>query len=68
MAIKVLRNPKESVDRLISRFNKKVQGSRILLQVRANRYFKKAPSKRHSRMAAVMRDFHRTQREKLKFY
>ncbi len=68
MSVKVFRNPKESVDRLISRFNKKVQGSRILLAVRANRYFKKPASKRHARMAAVMRDFHRKQREKLKYY
>ena len=68
MAIKVIRNSKESADRLISRFNKKIQGSRILLLVRSNRYFKKKPNKRHSRMAAIMRDFHRKQREKMKYY
>lgn len=68
MAIKVFRNPKESSDRLISRFNKKVQASRILLEVKAKRYFKRDPNKRHMRRAAIMRDFHRKQREKMKYY
>lgn len=68
MTVRVFRNPKESADRLISRFNKKVQGSRILLDVREKRYFKKQESKRHQRKAAVMRDFYRTKREKMKFY
>ena len=30
MAVHVTKNPKESVERLISRFNKKMQGSRML--------------------------------------
>lgn len=68
MAIKVLRNPKESVDRLIARFNKKVQSSRILVQLKARRYFKRAPRKREVRAAAVMRQHYRTQRDKMKFY
>ena len=68
MPVRVHRNPKESVDRLISRFNKKVQSSRILLLVRERRYFRREPNKRHSRMAAIMRDFHRRQREKMKYY
>jgi ribosomal protein S21 len=68
MGIKVYRNSKESADRLISRFNKKMQASRILLQVKENRYYKKKPNKRYLRQAAIMRDFHRSQREKMKYY
>jgi ribosomal protein S21 len=68
MAIKVLRNPKESVDRLIARFNKKVQSSRILLTLKARRYFKRDPRKRETRAAAIMRDHYRSQRDKMKFY
>lgn len=68
MAITVRRNPKESADRLISRFNKKIQASRILLLVKERRYHQKDPSKRHQRKAAIMRDHYRKQREKMKYY
>ena len=68
MAIKVIKNPKESVDRLIARFNKKVQSSRILIQLKARRYFKRDPRKREVRAAAIMRDMHRSNRDKMKFY
>ena len=68
MAITLFKNPKESVDRLISRFNKKVQASRIILQSKERRYRRKKPSKRHVRTAAMMRSHYRSQREKQKFY
>ena len=68
MAITLYRNPKESPERFISRFNKKVQASRVLLLVRERRYFKHKPSKRYMRAAAIMRDFHRGQREKQKYH
>jgi len=68
MAIKVLRNPKESVDRLIARFNKKVQSSRILVQLKARRYFKRDPRKREVRAAAIMRQHYRSLRDKMKYY
>lgn len=68
MAIRVIRNPKESPDRLVSRFNKKVQASRIILQVKGRRYFKRKPNKRYLRQAAVMRTHYRAQREKLQYY
>jgi len=68
MAIKVIRNPKESVDRLIARFNKKVQSSRVILQLKSRRYFKRPLRKREERAAAVMRDMHRSKREKMKYY
>jgi len=68
MPIRVIRNPKESVDRLIARFNKKVQSSRILPQLKAKRYFKRPLRKREVRSAAIMRTHYRTTREKMKFY
>ena len=68
MALKVYRNPKESVERMISRFNKKVQASRVLLEVKNRRYWKRAPTKRYLRQAAIMRWFYRDLREKQKFH
>jgi ribosomal protein S21 len=68
MPVKVIRNAKESVDRLIARFNKKMQSSRIIVQLKARRYHKRPLRKREVRAAAVMRDMHRSKREKLKFY
>lgn len=68
MAITVYRNPKESVDRLISRFNKKMQASRIILLAKEKRYHKRKPNRRYMRRAAIMRDFYRSQKEKMKFY
>lgn len=68
MSIRVMKNPKESVDRLISRFNKKVQASRIVILSKSKRYLKKQPSARHQRKGAIMRSHYRLQREKSKFY
>lgn len=68
MAVFVLKNSKESVDRLIARFNKKVQASRILLQVRERRYYKRPLKKRQLRARAVKREHYRGMKEKMKFY
>jgi ribosomal protein S21 len=68
MSITVIRNPKESVDRLIARFNKKVQSSRVLLLVKEARYFHRPEKKRHARQKAIMRDHYRSQKDKLRFY
>lgn len=68
MGIYMKKSQKESVDRLISRFNKKVQTSRILLLAKEKRYLKKGPNKRHMRRAAIMRSHYRSQREKMKYY
>lgn len=68
MAVRVTKNSKESVDRLISRFNKKVQGSRVILEVKNRRYRKKPLTKRLVRQAAVMRDHYRAKRDKMQYY
>jgi ribosomal protein S21 len=68
MAITVYRNPKESLDRMISRFNKKVQASRVILQVKNRRYWKKPSTRRQIRQAAIMRWYYRNLREKMQYY
>lgn len=67
MVIRVRKNDKESVDRVISRFNKKVQSSRILLNKRRNRYYSKPLTKRKQRKKAIKREEYRKLREKTKF-
>ncbi|MFC1811010.1 hypothetical protein ACFLZH_05905 [Patescibacteria group bacterium] len=67
MTVRVVKNEKESVDRVISRFNKKVQGSRILLKKRTGRYRQKPLTKRLVRKKAVKREEYRALREKNRF-
>ena len=67
MPVKVDRNPKESTDRMISRFNKAVQKSRKLLYWKEHRYFKKPKTKRQLRQAAVVRERYRREKEKQKY-
>jgi ribosomal protein S21 len=68
MALRVYRNPKESLDRMLSRFNKKVQASRVILEVKNRRYWKRPPTKRHVRAAAIMRAHYRSVRSKMQYY
>ena len=68
MPVTVVKNDKESVDRVIARFNKKVQASRLLLILRERRYFKKPPTKRLIRKKALKRTYYRTLRERNKFH
>ncbi len=68
MAVKVYKNSKESLDRLISRFNKLVQGSRVLLEVKSRRYYTKPLTKRLIRKRAIMREYYRRQNEKKQYY
>lgn len=68
MRISVRKNDKESNERLIARFNKKVQGSRKLLEIRSKRYFKPVKTKKETRAAAIMREHYRAKKEKSKFY
>ena len=68
MKVTVFKKEGESNERLISRFTKKVQGSRKLLKIRSERYLSKDPSKRHVRISAVMREKYRSAREKNRFY
>ena len=66
--IHVNKGEKESVERLINRFNKLVQKSRIILFKKDKRYHKRKMTKRQTRQAAVMREHYRGLREKKKYY
>lgn len=68
MGVKVYKNSKESADRLISRFNKKVQASRVILEVKSRRYNEKKKTKRLVRQAAIMREMYRAKRNKEQYY
>ena len=68
MKVYVSKNKGESNERLISRFNKKVQGSRKILKIRSDRYHKKDDTRRKQRASAIMRDHYRALREKNRFY
>lgn len=68
MKVTIWKSDKESNERAITRFNKKVQASRKLLEVRGKRYHTKPENKRHARKRAIMRDHYRAMREKSKFY
>lgn len=61
------KNPKESNEKLISRFQKKVQGSRIILMKKARMYYKKPLKKGAVRKRAIMREHYRALREKQKY-
>ena len=65
--IHLKKNAKESNEKLISRFQKKVQGSRIILLAKERKYFKKPAKKRNIRKKAIMREHYRAVREKQKY-
>ena len=66
--IYAVRKENESVDKLINRFKKQVQGTRLLLQVRKGRYHQKKLTKKKIREAAVIREGHRTEKAKKMHY
>ncbi len=53
----------ESNERLISRFKKTVQRSRILMEAKKHQYHSRKPGVKRTRQAAVMRTFYRKKRE-----
>ena len=65
--IRLVKNPKESNEKLLSRFQKKVQGSRIILLAKERMYFKKPLKKGRQRSKAIMREHYRDAREKAKY-
>jgi len=68
MIVKVVKNEKESNERCISRFNKKVQASRKILEIKKARYHKKSATKTQVRGGAIVREKYRAAKEKNKFY
>ncbi|MFA6521431.1 MAG: hypothetical protein WCT53_03545 [Candidatus Gracilibacteria bacterium] len=65
--IHLKKNPKESNEKLIARFQKKVQGSRILLMAKEKMYHKKPAKKGAIRKRAIMREHYRSVREKQRY-
>jgi len=65
--IYAIKKQNESNERLMSRFKKVVQRSRIM-ETRRKRYFKETVTKKETRESAVKRSFYRAKREKAKFY
>jgi ribosomal protein S21 len=61
------KKPNESNERLISRFKKVVQRSRILDQ-KKNRYHAQKPTKKFTREAAIKRAYYRGKRDKEQYY
>lgn len=65
--IHLVKNAKESNEKLISRFQKKVQGSRIITLTKERMHFKKPLKKGKIRARAIKREEYRSVREKQKY-
>ncbi|MBI2634106.1 hypothetical protein HYW82_00345 [Candidatus Peregrinibacteria bacterium] len=68
MKVRVVKDEKESNERLVSRFNKVVQASRKLVKIRDEQYYVHKPKKRKIRTSAIKRAEYRAAKEKSKFY
>jgi hypothetical protein len=68
MKVTIWKNDKESNERAITRFNKRVQASRKLLLIRKKRYHASDPTRRFERCSAIIRSRYRAVREKTRFY
>jgi ribosomal protein S21 len=56
------KDSKEALENLIRRFNRKVQQSGVLAEVRANQYFEKPISKTERRSKAIIRNQRREEK------
>jgi len=68
MKVKVLRDPKESFERMLARFKKLLQRSHKIVDAKFNSRHHRKPSKRLQRNAAIAREGYRSKREQQKFY
>jgi ribosomal protein S21 len=61
------KDPKESVENLLRRFNRKVQQSGIVTSIKRGQYFEKPMSKRERRIRAILRqEYKATKLKKIK--
>ncbi len=65
--IKLTKQPKESNEKLMSRFQKKLSGSRIVTLKKERTYFRKSKKIREIRARAMKREMFRSLREKKKY-
>lgn len=56
------KDPKESLENLLRRFNRKVQQSGLLAKAKQNQYFEKETTKRDRRSKAIVRRERKTQK------
>ena len=66
--IYAVKKQNESNERLINRFKKIVQRSRVIMDTKKNRYHKRKPTKSFKRQSAIMREHYRKKRTKEQFY
>jgi len=66
--IYAVKKQNESNEKLINRFKKIVQRSRIIMDSKRGRYHANKPTKQFVRAAAVKREFYRTKRRRKQFY
>jgi ribosomal protein S21 len=66
--VHVKRDPKESFERMLSRFKKLLQRSHKIQEAKDNQYHQKADSKRYQRQAAIMREYYRARKAKRQLY
>tara|TARA_B100001964_G_C13666762_1_gene351488 strand:- start:153 stop:347 length:195 start_codon:yes stop_codon:yes gene_type:complete len=64
----VARDPKESFERMLSRFKKLLQRSHKIQIAKEQSRFRKKPTKRYTRQAAIMREYYRAEKKKRQFY
>ena len=68
MKVHVVRDSKESFERMLARFKKLLQRSHKIVDAKQTSRFHKKPSKRLQRNAALARSRYRNIREQQKFY
>jgi len=66
--IYAIKKQNESNERLISRFKKLVQRSRVLMDTKQHRFHEQKPRKRYVRQSAVKRAHYRNIRRKEQYY
>lgn len=68
MSVAVVKKENESNEKLVSRFEKKIQQARFIQWLKKNRFFKKKLSNRKTKDAGLSACRYRTERERLKYY
>jgi ribosomal protein S21 len=68
MAVAVVKKENESNEKLVSRFEKKVQQARLVQWLKRNRFFKRNTSKTKTKDAGLSASRYRAERERLKYY
>lgn len=65
MAIEVKKREREPNSVLLRRFTRKIQQSRVLLQARAGRFYRKPKTRRQKKISALRREQLRAQRKEM---